>query len=62
MVRDPETDVLSVNVILKNGTEFRNKDITEHPFGQEGMVAFWHEDRIRCYPLQDVAYVELVPA
>ena len=62
MIRDPETDVFTINVKLKTGEFFTDKDIPNNPNGdQERMISFWHEDKLRVYPLENVEYYELVP-
>jgi len=62
MIRIPETTEFSINVKLKSGDLFKNKDVTDNPFGDyEKIVSFWEGDKIRVYPLQDVEYYELIP-
>lgn len=61
MIKSPQTNQFKINVLLKNGEYYENKDITERPFGgRELVVSFWHENKIRLYSLQDVEYCELV--
>ena len=62
MIRDPETDVLCINVKLKSGELFKNKDITSKPLGDnERIISFWNDGKVRAYPLKDIEYFELVP-
>lgn len=62
MLRMPKTDEFKLNVFLKDGSSFLGKDLPQRPFGErEVVVAFWHEDKIRMYPMTAVEYVELVP-
>lgn len=57
-----ELDKITINVKLKSGELFTNKDIPNMLFGSnETYVAFWHNDRIRIYPLEEVEYVEMIP-
>ncbi len=62
MIRIPENRQLLMNVKLKSGEMFENKDITDSPFGEhERLVCFWNGDKIRVYPMHDIEYLELVP-
>ena len=39
---DVDDENLKINVILRDGTKYLAKDITEQPFGEyERMVGFW---------------------
>lgn len=64
MIREPRNaENLTINVTLKDGTQFHGMDITSNPFGQhERAVSFWVGDVIRMYPMSEVAFIELVPA
>jgi hypothetical protein len=62
MIKMPESDQFVINVKLKNGELFRQKDITNAPMGEhERWVSFWNDGKIRAYPAEDVKYYELVP-
>lgn len=63
MIREPNnTQNFTINVTLKDGTQFHGMDITGSPFGQhERVVSFWVGDVVRVYPMAEVAFVELVP-
>lgn len=63
MIREPSSmQNLTINVTLKDGTEFHGMDVTSNPFGQhERVVSFWVGDVLRMYPMSEVAFVELVP-
>lgn len=62
MIIMPETQNFSINVKLKTGELFKNKDITNTPMGEhERWVSFWHNGNVRAYPYQDVEYYELIP-
>lgn len=62
MIRVPETDQILINVKLKSGELFEGKDMTNQPMGEhERWVSFWHDDRIRVYPMRDIEYWELIP-
>ena len=62
MIKEPETSQFKMNVKLKSGEYFKNKDVTPEPFGDDAqMVSFWQNDKIiRIYPLKDIEYCELV--
>ena len=51
-----EAESLVMDVYLKNGASFLNKDIPKKPFGESGeLVCFWNTQReISCYPLSEV--------
>lgn len=60
MIRAITSNELKINVFLKNGKKYLNKDIPDRPFGEhEKIVCFWHENIIRGYPINDVEYFEL---
>lgn len=62
MIKDPKTEDFSINVKLKTGEFFENKDVTNAPMGEhERWISFWENGRIRAYPYQDVEYYELIP-
>lgn len=62
MIRNADSNNLSINVKLKTGELFENKDIPSSPYGQhETIVSFWKGAVIRVYPLVDIEYYELVP-
>ena len=61
MFKMPETQQFVINVKLKSGEFFEQKDITNSPMGEhETWVSFWHEGKIRAYPSIDIEYYELV--
>lgn len=62
MIREPKNlQNMKINVTLKDGNFFRNKDIPPQPFGNhERMVSFWLGDVLRSYPMSEVEYVEFV--
>lgn len=61
MIRMPDMKRnVSITVKLKNGEIYKNKDITNQPFGEHNIVvSFWHDDKLRAYPIDDVEYYEL---
>lgn len=61
-IPDPESE-FSINVKLKTGETFTNKDIPTR-FMEEGsrVLCFWEGDALRCYPLEDVEYFVLIPS
>lgn len=62
MIKIPETQDFSINVRLKSGELFENKNITNSPMGEhERWISFWEDGKIRVYPCQDVEYYELIP-
>jgi len=62
MIKDPITDNITINVKLKSGEEFLNKNVTSAPMGEEERnISFWIDDKkIRTYSLRDVEYFEFV--
>ena len=62
MIKEPKNmQSLKLNVFLKNGTSYLNKDTTPKPFGEmERVVGFWDEDMIIMIPMEQVYRVELV--
>ena len=61
MIKVPEGMEISINVFLKNGEKYLGKDITNQPLGEhEKLVSFWHEGKIRTYPIRQVEYFEFV--
>jgi hypothetical protein len=62
MIRDTDSNNFTINIKLKTGELFENKDIPSSPCGQhETIVSFWIGAVIRVYPLVDIEYYELVP-
>jgi hypothetical protein len=62
MIRDPEMNNLVISVKLKSGKLYEYKDISSKPMGDyERTVSFWHNGKIRAYPLQDIEYYEIIP-
>jgi len=62
MLKTVKTRQFLLNVKIKNGRLFEAKDIpTSFLSDHERWIAFWHNGRIRAYPIQDVEYYELVP-
>ena len=61
MVRMPKTQNFKINVFLKNGDCFNDKDIPNQPFGEDGrVVSFWDEDRLIVFPMDEIFCVELI--
>ena len=62
MIRTPdekEVASMKINVLLKNGQEFLNKDLTEEPItDKERFVGFWDGDKIKVYPTSEIARIE----
>ncbi len=51
----------NINVFLKNGENFMNKDVTNNtPQGGKNQVtiSFWHNGKLRYYPISEVSYWE----
>lgn len=62
MIRELKTKEFSINVKLKSGAFFENRDIPNSPFGEyERMVSFWHNDKLRVYSIEEVEFCELIP-
>ncbi len=60
MVRLLGSDNMKINIYLKTGGVFLDRDVTNHPFGEyERVVSFWLGDKIVCYPLDAVDHWEL---
>ena len=59
-IKTPENyDSMTINVHLKNGTEFIGKDIPQVPLGDsERNVSFWNENKVLCYPMSQVEHIE----
>jgi hypothetical protein len=61
MVKDPDSSNLTINVKLKTGELFENKDMPSNPLGNhETIVSFWVGNVIRVYPLTNIEYYEFV--
>jgi len=65
MVRVPNENNISnlkLNVYLKNGETYFDKDSTDKPFGDSGeMVCFWEDKNIIVIiPMAEVSKVEMV--
>lgn len=61
MVKNPTSEDMSINVFLKNGEEFTNRDIPQAPFGEfEKVVYFWDNGKLVMYPISQVSKIELV--
>jgi hypothetical protein len=60
MIRQPKNEEsCTINVFLKDGTSYLNKDITEKPISEnEMLVGFWHEEKVRTYPMEQVYFIE----
>ena len=49
-----------INVYLKDGDAYLNKDIPQQPFGDnDKYVAFWDNDKLKVFPFEMVACIEL---
>lgn len=49
---------LTINVKLKNGQLFLDKDITSNPLN-DNTVSFWYDDKIiRTYPMNEIEYFD----
>ena len=50
---------MTVSVFLNNGTVYQYKDVPESPFGDnERYIAFWHEEKIMVFPMEQVEHIE----
>lgn len=55
--KNPEN--LKVNVFLKNGKSFLDKDITLKPLGEyERIISFWDDGAVKCIPIERVSCFE----
>ena len=51
---------VKINVKLKNGDEYLDKDVPETPLGQhDRIVSFWHQGSVRIIPMAEVQHVDL---
>lgn len=61
MLKNPTSEDMSINVFLKNGEEFLNRDVPQALFGEvEKVVCFWDNDKLGVYAMSQVSKIELV--
>ena len=62
MIKVPENENnLELNVFLKNGKTFLNKDVPNQPMGKnERVVSFWNDDRLMVYPMEQIDHIEII--
>ena len=62
MIKVPESmENLKLNIFLKNGEVFNNKNTTNQPMGEcEKVVSFWHDEKLVVYPMAQVDHIEMV--
>ena len=60
MIRQPENEEnCTINVYLKNGESYTDKDIPEFPISENGMlVKFWHDDKLIVIPMPEVKHIQ----
>lgn len=56
---EEESEHIKINVDLKNGRSFLNKDIPSKPFEINGMVSFWVGDDLKIIPLSEIREMNL---
>jgi hypothetical protein len=50
---------LVMDVQLKTGKKFTNCDIPTNPMAVNGIISFWYEGKIMCYPIDNITYFSL---
>lgn len=61
MVKEPDSSSdVKINVFLKDGRSFLDRDIPARVFGEfERVVSFWEADKVVVFPMRDVERIEL---
>ncbi len=50
----------TATIVMKAGEIFENKKLPDCPFGEhERVISFYYGKILRCYPLNDVKYIDL---
>lgn len=62
MIIIPENfENIKLNIFLKNGEVFKNKDTTNQPLGEnEKVVGFWHNKKLKIYPMEQIDHIEMI--
>jgi hypothetical protein len=61
MIREfPETENMQINVFLKSGKTFMNKDIPSNCMEMMSRtITFWDDEKLKVYPIESIEHLEI---